>query len=56
MARDLSRLATLREDIVNVLKETPGPIQLIDLSKRLRIRSESDDYEYLRNVLNTMAD
>lgn len=56
MARDLSRLATLREDIVNVLKETPGPIQLIDLSKRLRIRSESDDYEYLRHVLNTMAD
>lgn len=56
MARDLSRLATLREDIVTVLKETPGPIQLIDLSKHLHIRSDSDDYEYLRHVLNTMAD
>lgn len=39
-----------------MLRDMPGPLQLLDLSKRLRIRSDSDDYEYLRYILNQMCD
>ncbi|MCU0330315.1 MAG: ribonuclease R [Candidatus Kapabacteria bacterium] len=46
----------LRTDIVEVLRESAGPVQLLDLSKRLHIRSDSVDYDELRQVLTKMAE
>lgn len=46
----------LREDILDTLRKSPTPVQLLDLSKRLNIRSDSDEYDYLRQVLTSMAD
>jgi ribonuclease R len=46
----------VREDILNVLKKQRAPIQLLDLSKQLNIRSESDDYDYMRHILTKMCE
>jgi ribonuclease R len=46
----------LRTDIMEVLRESAGPVQLLDLSKRLRIRSDSVEYDELRNLLTRMAE
>lgn len=46
----------LREDILHVLKKQRAPIQLLDLSKQLNIRSDSADYEYMRHVLTKMCE
>lgn len=46
----------LREDILHVLKRQRAPIQLLDLSKQLNIRSESADYEYMRHILTKMCE
>lgn len=54
--RKLHDLTSLRDDILDILKRSPAPVQLVDLSKRLRIRSESEEYDYLRNLLTKMAE
>ena len=49
-------LHALREEILDLLQRSPAPMQLLELSKRLRIRSNSEEYEYLRDVLTKMAE
>ncbi len=52
----LHDLTSLREDILEILKRSAAPMQMLDISKRLRIRSGTDEYEYLRDVLTKMAE
>lgn len=52
----LFELQDLRNEVLEALATSTSPLQLLELSKRLRIRAGSDEYEYLRDVLDTMAD
>lgn len=46
----------LRQEILDALQRSPVPVQLIELSKLLRIRSDAEDYDLLRNTLMAMAE
>lgn len=46
----------LRQEILDVLSRAASPVQLLDLSKRLRIRSDSEEYDDLRTTLTAMAE
>ncbi|MDZ4744385.1 MAG: ribonuclease R [bacterium] len=52
----IREVRNLREEILDLLKRAPVPVQLIDLSKQLHIRSDSDEYEDLRIVLTKMSE
>lgn len=52
----IREVRNLREEVLDLLKTAPAPVQLIDLSKQLRIRSDSDEYEDLRLVLTKMSE
>lgn len=52
----IREIRNLREEVIDLLKTAPAPVQLIDLSKQLRIRSDSDEYEDLRLVLTKMSE
>jgi len=45
----------LRTEILDILRRSASAVPLLDLSKQLRIRSDSADYDYLRQVLETMT-
>ena len=51
----LTSYRDLRPEILDILKRSPVAVQLLDLSKQLRIRSDSADYDYLRQLLDTMV-
>lgn len=51
-----AHLLSLRDEILDVLKRSASPVQLVDLSKHLRVRSDSEEYDYLRDVLTKMAE
>jgi len=46
----------LRSEILDVLRRSAAPVQLLELSKALGIRSDSPEYEALRTTLTRMAD
>lgn len=46
----------LRSEILAILRRSEEPVQLLELSKALRIRSDSRDYDALRNILTRMAE
>jgi ribonuclease R len=52
----LTSIRDLRQEIIEVLKRSPSAVQLVDLSKQLRIKSDTPDYDHLRQVLTTMAE
>lgn len=52
----LTSIRDLRQDILDVLKRSPSAVQLVDLSKQLRIKSDTADYDHLRQVLTSMAE
>jgi ribonuclease R len=52
----LSEIRDMRAEVLEALGRTPIPMQLLDLSKQLRLRAGSDDYEHLRELLDAMID
>jgi ribonuclease R len=46
----------LRSEILDVLRRSAAPVQLLELSKALGIRSDAPEYEALRATLTRMAD
>ena len=46
----------LRAEIIEILSATTTPLPLLDLSKRLRVRSGSEEYEHMRDLLSTMTE
>ena len=46
----------LRSEIIEILSATTTPLPLLDLSKRLRVRSGSEEYEHMRDLLSTMTE
>lgn len=46
----------LRSDILDALKRSSTPVQLLELSKMLRIKSDSADYDYLRQILTSLCE
>lgn len=46
----------LRAEIIEILSATTTPLPLLELSKRLRVRSGSEDYEHMRDLLSTMTE
>lgn len=48
-------LRDLRSEILDILRRSATAVPLLDLSKQLRIRSDSADYDYLRQLLDTMT-
>ncbi|MCX6139406.1 MAG: ribonuclease R [Candidatus Kapabacteria bacterium] len=52
----LTTIRDLRTEILELLSEANSPVQMLDMSKKLRIRADSDDYEQMRELLNVMAD
>jgi ribonuclease R len=52
----LTELQNFREEILEALGTSASPLQLLDLSKKLRIKAGSDEYEYLRDLLELMVE
>jgi ribonuclease R len=52
----LTELQNFREEILEALGTSASPLQLLDLSKKLRITAGSDEYEYLRDLLELMVE
>lgn len=52
----LTEIRNLRAEVLEALVSAMVPMQLLDLSKQLRLRAGSDDYEYLRSLLEQMAE
>ncbi len=52
----LTSIRDLRAEILELLAETTTPLPLLDLSKRLRVRSGSEEYEHMRDLLRVMVD
>ena len=52
----LTEIRDLRAEVLEALTAAKVPMQLLDLSKNLRLRAGSDDYEYLRSLLEQMAE
>ena len=52
----LTELQNFRQEILDALAASASPIQLLDLSKALRIRAGSDEYEYMKDLLDLMVD
>lgn len=52
----LTVLRDLRAEIIEILSATTTPLPLLDLSKRLRVRSGSEDYEHMRDLLSIMTE
>lgn len=48
-------LLDLRKDILEILERSTQATSLSELSKQLHIKSESEDYDYLKDVLNSMS-
>jgi len=51
----ITEIRDLRSDVLEALGKAMVPLQLLDLSKQLRLRAGSDDYEHLRGLLEHMA-
>ncbi len=49
-------IRNLREEILELLRMHPRPLQVVEMSKKLGIRANTDDYEHLRELLGVMAD
>ena len=45
----------LIDKIIKLLSNSDVPLQLLDISKTFKFKSDTDEYEYLRNVLNTLC-
>lgn len=52
----LTEIRDLRADVLEALAAAMVPMQLLELSKKLRLRAGSDEYEHLRSLLETMAE
>ncbi len=52
----LTVLRDLRAEIIEILSATTTPLPLLELSKRLRVRSGSEDYEHMRDLLSAMSE
>jgi ribonuclease R len=52
----LTVLRDLRAEIIEILSATTTPLPLLELSKRLRVRSGSEDYEHMRDLLSIMTE
>jgi len=52
----LTELQNFRQEILEALGTSVSPLQLLDLSKRLRIKAGSDEYDYMRDLLELMVD
>lgn len=52
----LTNFRDLRAEIIEILSATTTPLPLLDLSKRLRVRSGSDEYEHMRDLLRAMTE
>jgi len=46
----------LRAEILDILRRSESPVQLLELTKALRIRSDSREYDALRNILTRMSE
>ncbi|MEN9282091.1 MAG: hypothetical protein RL594_1026 [Bacteroidota bacterium] len=51
----LTDIRDLRAEVFEALSKAMVPLQLLDLSKQLRLRAGSADYEHLRELLEKMA-
>ncbi|MBU3699431.1 MAG: ribonuclease R [Candidatus Kapabacteria bacterium] len=51
----MTEIRDLRSDVLEALGKAMVPLQLLDLSKQLRVRAGSEDYEHLRSLLEQMA-
>lgn len=54
--KKLQSIRDLRSEILEILGEVTSPIQLLDLSKRLRIHADSDEHDYFRELLTVMSE
>lgn len=54
--KKLDNVRDLRSEILEVLGLSKTPIQLLDLSKRLRVRADSDEYSHLRDLITDMSE
>lgn len=52
----LPTIRDLRSEILELLQTSKSPVQLIDISKRLRVRADSEDYDHLRDLLTVMSE
>lgn len=52
----VQNLRDLRTEVLNELQRSKAPLTLLQLSKNLRIPSDTEDYLLLRNMLNILAD
>lgn len=52
----ITSMRDLRSDILDALKRSSTPVQLLELSKMLRIKSDSADYDYLRQILTSLCE
>lgn len=50
------QIKQLEQRIISVLLDSESPLQLLEISKRLRIPSESREYKTLKNVLQQLCD
>lgn len=46
----------LRAEILEMLSSSLTPLSLLELSKRLRVRSGTEEYDHMRELLSLMAD
>ncbi len=51
----LHHVRDLREELLHELTQQRSPVTLLDLSKKLRIRSDSAEYEHLKQVLDRLC-
>jgi ribonuclease R len=52
----LTELQNFRQEILEALGTSVSPLQMLDLSKKMRIKAGSDEYEYMRDLLELMVD
>ena len=51
----IHHIRNLREEVLEVFRASPLSLLLLEISKRLGIRSDTEDYEHLRQILEKMT-
>ncbi|MBI2793841.1 MAG: ribonuclease R [Ignavibacteria bacterium] len=51
----IHHIRNLREEVLEIFRASPLSLLILDISKRLGIRSDSDEYEHLRQILDKLT-
>lgn len=51
----IHHIRNLREEVLEVLRTSPLSLLILEISKRLSIRSDTDEYEHLRQILEKLT-